>query len=100
MRKVEDREIQELFNEALQHDKSLLISERCVIKKTGLFFKSKEETEYSIYHQTFLDSGISAHEARAQISASGSKAIAMAYLFGIINGSLARQRKQKLHNYL
>ena len=92
MRKVEDQEVQELFNEALGHDKSLFISETTIIKKHGLLKRNKHEIRYSIYHQCMVKKK-PIFEVRQQISASGAKPLVMAYLYGIINGSLARSRR-------
>ena len=88
MRKVADVELKEIFDEALRHDKSLMISE---INHTEnrLFKKSKQSIRYSIYHECFMG-GKSTFQARQQISASGSKQLVIAYLYGIINGSITR----------
>ena len=42
MRKVKDINVNELFQEALEHDKSLMITERVETIKEGLFKKPKE----------------------------------------------------------
>ena len=89
MRKVADVELKEIFDEALQHDKSLMISEFNHIERQGLFRKKKQIIRYSIYHECFSN-GNPTFQARQQISASGSKQIVVAYLYGIINGSLSR----------
>jgi len=89
MRKVADVELKEIFDEALQHDKSLMISAINHTEKQGLFKKPKQTIRYSIYHECFSN-GNPAFQARQQISASGSKQIVIAYLYGIINGSLSR----------
>lgn len=92
-RKVADVELKEIFNEALQHDETLMIDSINHVEKQGLFkLKSKRTIRYSIYHECFMN-GKPTFEARLQISATGSKQVVMAYLYGIINGSLARTKK-------
>lgn len=88
MRKVKDINVNELFQEALEHDKSLMITERVETIKEGLFKKSKEVSFFTVYHETPAFDG-SAYQARVQSSASGSKSIVIAYLYGIINGALS-----------
>lgn len=83
-RKVDDVELKELFDEALQCDNTLMITENRILKKIGLF-GTKIVITYSIYHECFMN-GNPTFEARQQISASGSKQIVSAYLYGIING--------------
>jgi len=89
MRKVKDEQLQELFNEALSHDKSLMISEQLHWVKKGWFKKHELVARYSIYHECFLKDGTRLHQARQQLSATGSKELIITYLFGIINGALA-----------
>ena len=88
MRKVKDVNVNKLFQEALQHDKSLMMSERIELQKQGLFKKPKEVSYFTVYHETPALDG-SAYQARVQSSASGSKSVVVAYLYGIINGSLS-----------
>lgn len=88
MRKVKDINVNELFQEALEHDKSLMITERVETINEGLFKKPKEVSYFTVYHETPAFDG-SAYQARVQSSASGSKSIAVAYLYGIINGALS-----------
>lgn len=92
MRKVNDFEVKEVFEEALQHDSTLMISETVYTVKNGWFKKPKEVSQFNIYHECFTPNGKPAYEARQQLSASGSKQLAIAYLYGIINGSLSRSR--------
>lgn len=92
MRKVNDLEVKEVFEEALQHDPTLMISETIFTVKNGWFKKPKEVSTFSIYHECFTPNGKPAYEARQQLSASGSKQLVIAYLYGIINGSLSRSR--------
>ncbi|MGE5052029.1 MAG: hypothetical protein ACM3KI_11045 [Bacillota bacterium] len=91
-RKVADVELKELFDEALQYDKTLMIDSIVYIEKQGLFRKPKQKIRYSIYHECFSNC-YPAYQARQQISASGNKAIVMAYLYGIINGN--RHKKEQ-----
>lgn len=90
-RKVADIELNELFNEALEHDETLMISSYNKIERKELFKKQINTIRYSVYHECFMN-GKTTYEARYQISASGTKQIVMAYLYGIINGSLSKQR--------
>lgn len=91
-RKIEDQQLKELFDEALQHDETLMISEHSFLERVSFFKKLKKVTEYTIFHECFMN-GHPTYQAREQISASGSKQIVSAYLYGIINGSLARTKK-------
>lgn len=86
MRKVKDINVNELFQEALEHDKSLMMTERVETIKEGLFKKPKKISYFTVYHETPAFDG-SAYQARVQSSASGSKPIVVAYLYGIINGA-------------
>lgn len=92
LRKVADVELNEIFNEALQHDETLMIDSINCVEKQGFFKKPKQIIRYSIYHECF-SYGYPACQARQQISASGSKQLVIAYLYGIINGSLSRTKK-------
>lgn len=91
-RRVADVELKEIFDEALIHDETLMIESINYTEKQGFFKKPKQTIRYSIYHECFMN-GKQTHEARLQVSASGSKQLVMAYLYGIINGSLARAKK-------
>lgn len=78
MRKVNDPDLQEILDEALTADKSLMIVEHnYTVKK---FLKKPEtHTEYSIYHEQFDGNGKPVYQARSQMSASGSIAVVIAY---------------------
>ncbi|WP_353166403.1 hypothetical protein [Empedobacter brevis] len=80
-----EHDVAELFREALEYDKSLLIHARTFnIHKRFIFWRYKTNemrTEYTVYHENNL-------EAQQMSCASGSKKVVMAYLFGIINGLL------------
>ncbi len=93
MREVNDIEVKEVFQEALVHDPSLMIYETILTVNDG-FFKKKKVLTYSIYHEIFSENGTPTYEAKYQISASGPKELTMAYLFGIINGSISEKRRQ------
>jgi len=93
-RKVSDEIVNEEFQEALKHDPSLMIEEHKPVFKRKLFSywaKNREpETTYSIYHETPAWDG-SAYQARLQGSGSGTRKVVIAYLHGIINGSVHRE---------
>lgn len=90
-RKIEDQQLKELFDEALQRDETLMISEHSFLERVSFFKKLQKVTTYKIYHECFMN-GHSTYQARQQLSASGSKQIVSAYLYGIINGSLSKER--------
>lgn len=93
LKKVEsDKEIKMLFEEALEYDNSLLISEHSWSEKKW-FKKPVTKHRYQIFHDCSPDS--SPYQARYQMSASGNKNIIMAYLYGIINGVLHTTEKTK-----
>lgn len=87
MRKVTNSGLNELFQEALQHDSSLMISGITHEVKQGWFKKPKEITTFNVYHECLFSSGVPLYEARLQMSASGELPTVTAYLYGIINGS-------------
>lgn len=82
-RRVLDPEINEVFQEALNCDSSLMIDEYLHIKRS--WFKKTIETRYNVYHETPAHDG-TAYQARYQASASGNVSTVTAYLHGIING--------------
>lgn len=86
MRKVEDKQLNKLFQEALGYDSSLMISEYIHTTKKSIFHKKEETTLYTIYHEAFDFYGKPMFQAREQFSGSGRKEITTAYLYGIING--------------
>lgn len=90
MRKVEDKHVNEVFQEALEYDKSLMIRQSTWVKKTGFFRKKITKEVFAIFHD--CNPNQSPYQARQQLSASGSKAVALAYLYGIINGSAEQLR--------
>ena len=92
-RKVSDEELNEIFQEALKYDPSLMIEEVLRRIKKG-WFKSTPTVEYvyNIYHETPAHDG-SAYQARYQFSGSGDKRTVTAYLHGIINGCVHLEGK-------
>ena len=83
-RKVEDKEVNEEFQEALKYDSSLMIEQSIQVIKKG-WFKKESVPFFQLYHETPAHDG-SAYQARYQMSGSGEKRIVIAYLHGIING--------------
>lgn len=94
-RKVVDVELKEVFESALKHDETLMIEAFNFTEKQGLFKKPKQTIRYNIYHECFMF-GHPTYQARKQISATGSKQLVIAYLYGIINGSNANILKQTI----
>lgn len=87
-RKVSDKVINDIFQDALKCDPSLMIEKYThlkKIKKGWFMYKYIEEDRYNVLHETPALNG-SAYQARLQSSGSGEKKIVLAYLFGIING--------------
>jgi len=93
MRNVEDFELNKLLSEALIYDPTLMISEIKYYDKKYLFSKPKEIIKYNIYHECYNSDNIPTYQARLQSSASGSKELVTAYLYGIINGNLHSKNK-------
>jgi hypothetical protein len=94
MKTIEDKEINEVFQEALKYCPSLLIQQNNTLKRVKRFLSSKivESASFTVYHDEPAYDG-SAYQARYQICGSGDRSIVFAYLYGIINGGLAEQRK-------
>jgi len=91
-RKVEDKEINEILQEALQYDKSLMISGHYYWERKKIFGKKEKVHFYNVYHELLDDNGRSHYQAREQFSGSGDKKVVLAYLYGIINGANAHKR--------
>ena len=89
-RKVSDAFVNEEFQEALKCDHSLMIEEYIPKPKSGFFSWKDDEPTYSVYHEEPTHDG-SPYQARLQASGSGTKAVVIAYLHGIINGAAAQQ---------
>ena len=88
MRKVDDLELNEVFKEALKHDPTLMLSQTTYNEKRW-FRKPLEYSHYTVYHEVLNDKGNPMYEARQQLSASSyDKKVILAYLYGIINGSI------------
>lgn len=85
-RKVKNSNLQELFDEAFEIDKSLMIVEH-EYEVPRFLRKPLKFIEYSIYHEVFFENGNPMYQARLQISAEGNERHVSAYLYGIINGS-------------
>lgn len=96
MRKVDDLELNEVFKEALKHDPTLMLSQTTYNQKR-LFRKPLEYIHYTVYHEVLNNEGYPMYEARQQLSASSSdKRVILAYLYGIINGSIHAALYKKL----
>lgn len=85
-RVVEDKQINNLLQEALQYDKSLMVSSHSYSERKSIFHKKKKVTFYTLFHEVFDTNGNSIFQAREQFSGSGKKEVVLAYLYGIING--------------
>ena len=83
-RRVEDKEVNEEFQEGLKYDTSLMIEQTNRVVKRG-WFKKEIVPFFQVYHETPAHDG-TAYQARYQLSGSGEKRIVVAYLHGIING--------------
>lgn len=86
MKKVSDIDVQKVFDEALEIDKSLMIWEHSYYERPRWYKKKVTVTNYYIYHECFDNKGNSTMQAREQLSAGGSKSVTVAYLYGIMNG--------------
>lgn len=91
--KVDDNpELDEVFQEARTYDNSLLIARHDVFEKH--FWKPDTvRATYQIWHETHPNE--EPYQAQYQFSASGEERTVTAYLYGIINGALAAERKNK-----
>lgn len=95
MRSVTQDGINNLFQDALDYDESLMITEQKYTERisTGLFSsKSVDRFTYNIYHEIQARNG-SAYQAVLLSSASGNSEVVIAYLHGIINGVIHHQFK-------
>lgn len=91
-RKVSDKIINEVFQEAVKFCPSLMIEEHKRFKKK--FWKNEfKETKiwWNVYHEAPAFDG-SAYQAEFQFSGSGSREIVVAYLHGIINGVINQKK--------
>lgn len=85
-------ELDEIFQEARQYDNSLLISTYDIFER-HFWKRNTVRTAYQIYHETHPNE--EPYQAQYQLSASGEERAIVAYLYGIINGALAAERKLK-----
>jgi len=92
-RKVEDDDVNEIFQEAREYDDSLMITQNYV-EKWRLFKKPLRIKHFSVYHQSRHLGGNFSYEARFQASGSGEKRVVLAYLYGIMNGANANDKKK------
>lgn len=97
LKTVSDPELNELFQEALSVDSSLLIDEK-EFMKTGWFGRHKYDKRYTLYHESRAHDG-SAYQAQQVFGISSTKLSAMTYLFGIINGAFANEKKYIASRY-
>lgn len=100
LKSVSDKELNDVFQDALGFDDTILIEENTrVIQHSNWFSnparKRRTKTTYTVYHESRAHDG-SAYQARYQTCASGDASIVFAYLFGIINGGLS-VRKEATH---
>ena len=89
-RVVDDKEINNLLQEAFKYDKSLMISSHSYFERKSIFHKKKEVRFYTVFHEVFDKNGNSHFQAREQSSGSGRKEVVLAYLYGIIIGNLIK----------
>lgn len=94
MRQVTDNYVKEIFDEAQQYDKSLMIWEHFQYRSRGWFRKEERVRMYYLYHEQYLPNGNPAFEARQMMCGSGNKQVVLAYLYGIINGYLHAADRQ------
>lgn len=93
LKSVSDKELNEVFQDALEIDDTILIEENTILVHHGLFSRKRiSKTTYTVYHESRAYDG-SAYQARYQTCASGDASIVFAYLFGIINGGLAVRKE-------
>lgn len=90
-RKVSQKQLNDVFQEALSYCPSLMIEEYCHTesKRLGLFkFKKVAVYTYNVFHETPALDG-SAYQAMYMTCACGSTNIVLTYLYGVINGAMA-----------
>ena len=94
---IQDEEVNELLQEALQYNDTLLIEANYFYrKKEGykgwLLGKKEKDFEYQVYHESRAFDG-TAYQARYQLFGSSKRQV-MNYLYGIINGGTGMLRIQ------
>jgi hypothetical protein len=95
MRKVTDKNLNNLFQEALKYDPSIMISEHVQTRRVGVRRKTEAYSTYSVFHEMSPFKGLP-FEARLQSSASGDASVVVAYLHGIINGATNRTKVEPI----
>lgn len=89
--KVDDNpELDELFQEARKYDNSLLITRNDIFEK-HFWKRNTVRRGYQIYHETHPNE--EPYQAQYQFSGSGEERVVVAYLYGVINGAMAAERK-------
>lgn len=89
LKSVSDKELNDVLQDALGFDDTILIEENTWLVQRGWFSRKRvAKTTYTVYHESRAHDG-SAYQARYQTCASGDASIVFAYLFGIINGGLS-----------
>lgn len=94
----QDEEVNELLQEALQYNDTLLIEANYFyIKKKGykgwLLGKKEKDFEYQVYHESRAFDG-AAYQAKYQLCGTTKREV-MNYLHGIINGGIGMLRMQE-----
>jgi len=93
-RKVSQKAINDIFQEALSYCPSLMIEERVRYesKRIGLFrFTKLAVYTYNVFHETPALDG-SPYQAMYMSCACGNVNVVFAYLYGIINGAMAQKK--------
>lgn len=97
MKKVNDSYLNELLQEALLHDNTILLEENYYYVKSKWWLfnrKRKKKFRYTIYHESRASDG-SAYQAQYMLCAGNEKRMVFAYLFGIINGAIHSNEQQR-----
>lgn len=92
MKSVSDKELNELLQQALKYDDTLLIDEEIVYVKKGWFSKVTQETKHKLFHESRSVDG-KPYQAQYMLGVDGGVLQITAYLMGIINGGEAMKRK-------
>lgn len=93
LKSVSDKELNDVFQEALAFNDTILIEENTRLVHEGWISRKRvTKTTYTVYHESRSHDG-SAYQARYQTCGSGDASIVFAYLFGIINGGLAVRKE-------
>lgn len=92
-RQVQDDYVNEEFQEALKYCPSLMIEQIKQVVKKGWFRKETIDF-FQIYHESPAHNG-TAYQARYQHSGSGQRNVVIAYLHGIINANLHKNKNDE-----